>query len=465
MPAATVPAAEAAIEDFVDARVTPRGSLENLSQQEVHKLLDRGQGGLYPLFRACALAVLNSGSHSDDPRELFEKYKDFEIQIVRQSWGIKLEIRNAPAMAFVDGEMIRGVKEHLFAVLRDIVYISNEIIESGRFDLHEPESITNAVFCILRNARVLDQKGRPDLVVCWGGHSISREEYEYTKDVGYELGLRGLNVCTGCGPGAMKGPMKGATIGHSKQRIHTGRYIGLTEPGIVAAEPPNPIVNQLVIMPDIEKRLEAFVRLCHGIVVFPGGAGTAEEILYLLGILLDPENANQPLPLVFTGPRESAGYFRHVDRFIGQTLGDEARQRYRIIVDDPAEVAREMQRGFDAVRRSRRRAGDAYNYNWLLKVPRAFQQPFEVSHAAMAGLTLTMDQPVHERAANLRRAFSGIVAGNVKERGIRLIEENGPFEIHAAAEIAGPLDELLRVFVAERRMKLVGEYRPSYRIA
>ena len=69
--------------------------------------------------------------------------------------------------------------------------------------------------------------------------------------------------------------------------------------------------------------------------MFPGGAGTAEEILYLLGILLDPANANQPLPLVFTGPRESAGYFRQLDSFIGLTLGEEARQRYRIIVDDP----------------------------------------------------------------------------------------------------------------------------------
>ena len=102
----------------------------------------------------------------------------------------------------------------------------------------------------------------------------------------------------------MKGPMKGATIGHSKQRIRDGRYIGITEPGIIAAEPPNPIVNQLVIMPDIEKRLEAFVRLGHGIVVFPGGVGTAEEILYLLGILLDPDNAAIPFPLVFTGPAE-----------------------------------------------------------------------------------------------------------------------------------------------------------------
>ena len=38
-------------------------------------------------------------------------------------------------------------------------------------------------------------------------------------------------------------------------------------------------------MPDIEKRLEAFVRLGHGFVVFPGGVGTTEEILFLIGVL------------------------------------------------------------------------------------------------------------------------------------------------------------------------------------
>jgi predicted Rossmann-fold nucleotide-binding protein len=68
----------------------------------------------------------------------------------------------------------------------------------------------------------------------------------------------------------MKGPMKGAAIGHAKQRLHGGRYLGISEPGIIAAESPNPIVNDLVIMPDIEKRLEAFVRTGHGIVRVPG---------------------------------------------------------------------------------------------------------------------------------------------------------------------------------------------------
>src|ERR1700709_691758 len=291
---------------MVDARVAPKGSLEHLSQQEIAKLLDSGQGGLYPLFRKCALAVLNSGSEIDDARVIFDKYRDFDLRIVRQAWGIKLEIKNAPAAAFVDGVMIRGLKDHLFAVLRDVVFISNEIMESGRFDLNSSSSITNAVFHILRNARVLEQQQRPSLVVCWGGHSIRRIEYDYTKKVGYELGLRGLSVCTGCGPGAMKGPMKGATIGHAKQRIYSGRYVGLTEPGSVAAEPPNPIVNHLVILPDIEKRLEAFIRLGHGIIIFPGGVGTTEEILYLLGVLLDPANAEQPLPVVLTGPASAA---------------------------------------------------------------------------------------------------------------------------------------------------------------
>ena len=451
-------------DDFVDARVAPRGSLENLSQREMERLQSRGQGGLHRLFRQCALAVLNSGSRSDDPTELFDKYRDFEIEIVRQSFGVKLQLRNAPAVAFVDGQMIHGVKEHLFAVLRDIVYIATEVVDSGRFDLREPADITNAVFCILRNARILEHDGRPDLVVCWGGHSIPRGEYDYTKLVGYELGLRGLDVCTGCGPGAMKGPMKGATIGHSKQRVTDGRYIGLTEPSIVAAEAPNPIVNQLVIMPDIEKRLEAFARIGHGFVIFPGGVGTAEEILYLLGILLEPDNAAQPVPLVLTGPAEAAGWFRQVDEFVGLTLGREAQARYRIIVDDPAEVARTMRDGIERVRRHRREVGDSYNFNWTLHIPPGLQLPFEVSHESVAALDLHLDQPVHARAANLRRVFSAIVAGNIKERGIRQIAEHGPYEIHGDARLMEPLDRLLAAFVQQRRMKLSGDYRPVYRV-
>ncbi len=451
--------------EFIEARVHPRGSLENLSQEEIAKLLDSGQGGLYPLFRKCALAVLNSGAATDNAKEIFDRYRDFEVRIMRQPWGIRLEMHHAPGAAFVDGQMIRGIKEHLFAVLRDVVFTSNEIMAAGRFDLNDSPSITNAVFHILRNAQLLECKARPNLVVCWGGHSIGAEEYKYSKRVGYELGLRGLDVCTGCGPGAMKGPMKGATIGHAKQRIEHGRYIGITEPGIIAAEPPNPIVNHLVIMPDIEKRLEAFVRFAHGIVVLPGGAGTLEEILYLLGILLDPANSAQPFPVVLTGPHASGGYFEHIRHFIRGTLGEAALARVNIIVDDPAEVARQMVRGIEAVREFRRQRKDSYNFNWLLSIRPQFQRPFEVTHESMRALALGRDQPTHELAANLRRAFSGIVTGNVKENGIHAIDRYGPYELAGDPGLMRLLDELLAAFVEQGRMKLPGSlYRPVYRL-
>ena len=334
----------------IDAEVTPEGSLELLSQLEVNQLLDTSQGGLYELYRRCSLAVLNCGSQIDDSKLIMEQFRNFSIRVVQQERGVKLELNNAPVSAFVDGEMIRGIKEHLFAVLRDIVYTRNVIVDSGRFNLQSGTGITDAVFHIVRNAGLLKLPADANLVVCWGGHAISRREYDYTKLVGYELGLRGLNVCTGCGPGAMKGPMKGATIGHAKQRIRDGRYVGITEPGLIAAESPNPIVNSLVIMPDMEKRLEAFVRVGHGIIVFPGGVGTAEEILYLLGILLDPENREQPFPVIMTGPASAEPYFRQIDDFVGATLGAAAQQRYSIVIDDPPEVARQVRSALEAVR-------------------------------------------------------------------------------------------------------------------
>jgi predicted Rossmann-fold nucleotide-binding protein len=61
------------------------------------------------------------------------------------------------------------------------------------------------VFEILRNARVLRPHVDPNLVVCWGGHSIGARNTCTPSASGYELGLRRLDICTGCGPGAMKG--------------------------------------------------------------------------------------------------------------------------------------------------------------------------------------------------------------------------------------------------------------------
>ena len=446
-------------------QLNPLGTMSQLSQLEVNQLNKSASSELYQLFRNCSLAVLNSGAETDNSESIFAMYQDFDIRLISRERGVKIELVNPPDISFVDGKLIKGVHEHLFCVLRDILHMRTKYRCAEYANVAESAYITHGVFDILRHAQATKNTAELNMVVCWGGHSIGDVEYQYTKEVGYQLGLRELNICTGCGPGAMKGPMKGATIGHAKQRYRDGRYLGITEPSIIAAEPPNAIVNELVIMPDIEKRLEAFVRLSHAIVIFPGGAGTAEELLYLIGIMLDPQNNNQILPIILTGPEQSKAYFESIDRFIGATLGKEAQALYEIIVGDPARVAQIISNKQTQVREYRRNTGDAFDFNWSLKISPEFQQPFIPSHASMSSLNLHFAQPTAELAAALRKAFSGIVAGNVKAQGVKLIRDLGPFQLNGEPELMTLMDDLLQSFVSQQRMKLPGsDYNPCYQV-
>lgn len=444
------------------ATVRPTRSLNLLSHQEITALSNSSKE-TFQLFRECALAVLNTGNEEDDPEKLMATYSDFSIKVIPESRGIKLEIENAPSTAFVNGEMIRGIKEHLFSALRDLIYSHYEL-EKLSPNEDKSEDITDGVFRTLRNAGIVKHEDRPNLVVCWGGHSIKREEYDYTKIVGYHLGIRGLNIATGCGIGAMKGPMKGAAVAHGKQKIKDGRYVGITEPGIIASESPNPTVSELVILPDIEKRLEAFVRLAHAIIVFPGGAGTAEEVLYLLGLLMQPENQNIPLPVIFAASEEYRGYFQVLDKFIVNALGEGAREHYEIVIGQPDQVAEKIRLGIEDVKQYRYETGESYAFNWSLKIPFDMQQPFMPTHDNMAQLQLNKQIDRHTLAAELRRAFSGIVAGNIKPDGLAEIAKHGPYQLKGDPAIMGDLDQLLKDFVDQGRMKLSGDYTPCYEL-
>ncbi len=452
----------------LDAEVGPADALRQLSRREKAALDTHSKSDLHERFRRCALAVLNTGSVQDDSVAVLERFCDFDIDVVEQPRGIRLRLKNAPVSAFVDGQLIEGIREQLFAVMRDVLAAAT---------VDAALDTTDQVFEWLREAGAIRTGEQPGMVVCWGGHSIARNEYDYSKALGYQLGLRGLNICTGCGPGAMKGPMKGATIAHAKQRIKDGRYLGITEPGIIAAESPNPIVNELVVMPDVEKRMEAFIRLAHVIVVFPGGVGTAEEVLHLLSVMLQPENADITLPLIFTGPPTAIEYFKQLDAFLVACLGDSVRQYYQIIIGDEVtggvddrvtateKVARRVAEGVENAMAARRIRDDAYGFNWKLHIPPELQQPFLPTHKNMAALKLQIGRSQHKLAGDLRRLFSGIVAGNVKQEGLRAVAEHGPYQLNGDKEITRRLDVLLRSFIAQGRMKLPGKpYSPCYQL-
>ena len=143
------------------------------------------------------------------------------------------------------------------------------------------------------------------------------------------------------------------------------------------------------------------------------------------------------------------------------TLGADGQARYQIIINESVSVAQEISTGISEVRAYRKKTEYAYYFNWLLNFPANFQQPFIFSHANMRGHNLSRQQPIHELAANLRCAFSDIVAGNVKGEGVRAVEAHGPFEFHGGADVLAPLDKLLASFVEQHCMKLAGkEYHP-----
>ena len=446
---------------LLETSIHPQNHLAFLSQHEVDRLINRTDETLYPLIRSCALAVLNSGVATDDSLELFAQYPDFDMEFERHPRGLQVTLKNAPAQAFVEGALIETIHDQLFAVLRDLLH-SRDIMQ----DVHALSSreCSNLVFQLLRNAKVLESNRELSCIVCWGGHSVNQAEYDYSQAVGQELGLRRLDICTGCGPGAMKGPMRGAIYAHKRQKYTRGRFIGISEPGIIAAEPPNGMVSELVIMHDIEKRLEAFVRIAHGIVIFPGGAGTIEEILYLLAILGDSRNSGDPLPVVLTGPTSSRPTIQAYIEFLTLTLGAEAVSRITTIIGDPVKVAEHIQSGREEVKNYRLGTNDAYYFNWTLHIPSALLSRFVPTHESMLALELDKDQQPQNLACELRRLFSGIVAGNVKTEVRRTIDLKGPFEIKADSQLVAAIEQLLNHLINEKRMKMDGDYRPCYKI-
>lgn len=441
--------------------------MSQLSHYETSRLHATADGQMDELFRNCTLAVLNSGSKIDNSQVMLKTYKDYSIEIISKERGISLKLYNPPEHAFANGQIIKGIAQHLFSVVRDLVYISsveNTWLNCGDKSGDDSEYITNWIFYILRNAGAFTSGVEPNIVVCWGGHSISESELEYTKLVGKEIGLRKLNICTGCGPGAMEGPMRGACVGHTMQRFEAGRFIGITEPSIISSEPPNPMVKELIIMPDIEKRLEAFVRFGHAFVIFPGGPGTIEELMFILGLKTDHANDDQPIPLVLTGPKGCEPYFEALDEFIRNALGNSAARQYDIVIGDPKKVADICVDGMKQVKDRRINLSDSFRYNWKLKINPILQEHFDATHENMRNLKLTQDQPLSDLISNLRRAFSGIVAGNVKPDGIQRIKENGPFEIKGDELIMSHVDKLLRSFVEQGRMQISKEYVPCYKL-
>jgi len=146
------------------------------------------------------------------------------------------------------------------------------------------------------------------------------------------------------------------------------------------------------------------------------------------------------------------------------TLGEQARRHYEIITDSPVAVARAAVAGYQAAAKRRFERQEPMYYHSELVIDGELQRPFEPTHESMAALRLHRDQEPFLLARELRKLFSGIVAGNIKQPTVARIKQFGPFEITAAPAITEPIDRLLNSFVEQGRMKISGDYQPCYRV-
>ena len=185
-----------------------------------------------------------------------------------------------------------------------------------------------------------------------------------------------------------------------------------------------------------------------------------------MGIKMHPDNTCCPLPIIMAAPAGGEAYFERIDAFLRGTLGEEVAEHYEILCGDAESVARRMKKAIRQLRAYRVEQRESFSFNWGLTITDDLQQPFTPTHENMAALQLHREQPVHHLIAELRRAFSGIVAGNVKDFGVQLVEKHGPYRLSGDPQVIGMLGGLLQDFVDQGRMKLdAASYVPCFELA
>lgn len=109
--------------------------------------------------------------------------------------------------------------------------------------------------------------------------SATLEEHSYLQD-GEELGRRLAQNNLGCVSGAGRSGIMGAVV---KGSVEAGGWTGGSNvPHIIELEGLPDGLSSFWLRPDIYTRMEVMIEHSDGFVIFPGGAGTVQELLALM---------------------------------------------------------------------------------------------------------------------------------------------------------------------------------------
>ncbi len=436
--------------------------LTQIANIDLEALTKRNSDPLSPLqkqFRTCCLGIVGAKDDPQNTEELPGHFPDFQVVLERHRQSIKLILLHTPSDAFPKGKITEGKRRQLGAAIRDMLFAQTHLKYEDRTTIiHQMLRDADALsptYAIIDNTRI-----QLDRITCFGGHRVGQDEYFFSKNLGKELGLAYMEVITGGGPGIMRGIMRGNVKGLRMQDTD-GKQIGMTCPEIITAEPPNSWLNRLIILPDIESRLEAFLRTQNGIIFLPGGIGTLEEFMTVLAVKTDASNSEQELPLLLAGPRESMNWIVAVEEFMQTVFGKDVKDLYNTITGDPEAITNWMREKMPAVHQARNLKNDDRLWNNSLHIPKALHIPFEPTHKNVSELHLESGQSLSTLALEIRNMLKAIVFAQVVEGGSTYIQEHGKYIVTGERKILQAIDTLFKKFASDGRM-FMGQTEPCY---
>ncbi|MCF7830697.1 DUF3412 domain-containing protein [Candidatus Gracilibacteria bacterium] len=272
----------------------------------------------------------------DDIEGLRRAFFGMVMQAVGTNGNLKLVCQDIPKKSLISTEdgpiVLERQRLQIVHAIRDLF-----VPPPGN-----PQETVAYIRAMVERAGLLDGDPRRRTFV-WGGHRIPPKEYDYAKSIGYYDALSNkTEFITGCGPGAMKAPFKGAIVADSQRNVpvENKSYIGFSEPKIIGTEPPHGLVNNLVMFRNIAERIIAFIGASQRGRAHEGGAGTLHEILTFLSVITHENNRDCDYPLDLLDRSKDGLYMKRLQTYLKNIFDDSLDQNLKFhFGTDPKEFA------------------------------------------------------------------------------------------------------------------------------
>jgi len=434
----------------------------------------------------CVLSVISIGLE-DEQGNRIKKMTPFlaetgfncEIQPQQQSDKLTIALTNVPAHVVQASEpKSTGTQESAAPGTAEPTTITNQaqkrlaLMLQSYLDFKDKENAgEGAIPQILNDAKVFEKPNHAlhKSVVFMGGGTISDKEYEYCHNIGRKLteqhasqpaygSIRPrLTGITGGGPGIMEAPFSGIQSAQIPKDQKECLCFGYRD--FIHEAPPTHYLDDIAIFNSLDVRLEAFFRAGQGMLFFPGGLGTVDEVLYITFLLLNNQSEDVP-EVVFTCLEKNKDFFENIAQFIDATVGTEAANILlnRLIVNNENQVASALLQGNHQDKQHSL-------YNEKLVIPEELKINITLNEEAIKALEASLQESFGHsgepdaslRASHLRQLIQLMYQLSFKIRTKALSPEDNHFKIKLPAALEAPLVSLLTFMHSDKRLKVEPE--------